>query len=200
MVPTLIYTTWYHLEYHFGYQKYSQLHLNLPLDLVLIAAGEDSFFGPKCVIDLLQFLLDFWGGVFLEWLGEPPCLIWFLGGVVVEFWFVVACKTLFWWTGLRFRGLDKVSSRDMETALPGLRSILFPGVLEREYPFPVPCMPELPAGDAVEKVIVGIKSVLRRCAELEEPKFEFAMWNELSPSAIVVKSGTLRSYQYKFEL
>ena len=75
VVPTLIYTTWYHLEYHFGYQKYSQLHLNLPLDLVLIAAGEDSFFGPKCVIDLLQFLLDFWGGVFLEWLGEPPCLI-----------------------------------------------------------------------------------------------------------------------------
>ena len=69
--------------------------------------------------------------------------------------------------------MDKVSSRDMETALPGLRSILFPGVLEREYPFPVP-MPALPAGDADEKVIVGIKSVLRRCAEAE-PKLEFAM-------------------------
>ena len=72
--------------------------------------------------------------------------------------------------------MDKVSSRDMETALPGLRSILFPGVLEREYPFPpVPMPPALPAGDAFEKVIVGIKSVLRRCAFEAEYEFEFAM-------------------------
>ena len=63
--------------------------------------------------------------------------------------------------------MDKVSSRDMETALPGLRSILFPGVLEREYPFPP--VPILPAGEADEKVIVGIKSVLRRCAEADPP-------------------------------
>lgn len=44
----------------------------------------------------------------------------------------------------------------METALPGLRSIRVPGVLERDIPIP---------GEAEEKVMVGIRSVLRRWAE-----------------------------------
>ena len=70
------------------------------------------------------------------------------------------------------RGLDKVSSLDMETALPGLRSIRFPGVLDLENPEPL----ATPAGEAEEKVMVGIKSVLRRWAEAPpDPEFEFEL-------------------------
>ena len=159
------------------------LHLGyLPLDLVTGL----SFLGPKCVIDLLQFLLEFCEfeaedcGEFVLLYGPEFCLIVFLFGVE-------ACKTGFWtgwFCSLGLRGLDRVSKRDIETALPGLRSIRFPGVLDREYPFPVPpCTPAgWPAGEAVEKVMVGIKSVRRRWAEAE-PEFEFEWWNVVSPSA-----------------
>ena len=58
----------------------------------------------------------------------------------------LACKLL-------LRGLDKASKRDMETALPGDLSMRVPGVLDLERP---------EAGEAELKVIVGIKSVLRR--------------------------------------
>ena len=156
----------------------------------MVACMGDNFFGPKCVIDLLQFLLDFCESVDCgEFVLLEPCLI-FLG---VEVWFAeaeFACKTEVWWIwSLELRGLDKVSKRDIETALPGLRSIRFPGVLEREYPFPVPPPgppAAHPAGEAVEKVMVGIKSVRRRWAEAE-PGFEFAWWYVLSPSATVSK-------------
>ena len=54
------------------------------------------------------------------------------------------------------RGLDKMSKRDIDWALPGLRSIRVPGVLDRDRPDPIP------AGLALLKVMVGIKSVRRR--------------------------------------
>ena len=50
------------------------------------------------------------------------------------------------------RGLDKESKRDIDWALPGLRNIRVPGVLDREIPVP---------GLALLKVMVGIKSVRR---------------------------------------
>lgn len=56
----------------------------LALGLVLRAAdGRDNFFGPaKCVIDLLQFLLDFCESVDCgEFVLLEPCLV-FLGVVV----------------------------------------------------------------------------------------------------------------------
>ena len=64
------------------------------------------------------------------------------------FWAALACS-------LR-RGLDKISKRDIDWALPGLRSIRVPGVLDRDRPDPIP------AGLALLKVMVGIKSVRRR--------------------------------------
>ncbi len=55
--------------------------------------------------------------------------------------------------------MDNASRRDMETALPGLRSMRVPGVLDRDKPEP---------GDTEEKVMVGIRSVRRRWAEFCE--------------------------------
>ena len=66
------------------------------------------------------------------------------------FWAALACS-------LR-RGLDKISKRDIDWALPGLRSIRVPGVLDRDRPEPE----IVPPGLALLKVMVGIKSVRRR--------------------------------------
>ena len=73
------------------------------------------------------------------------------GVVVLVAWAAGACT-------LR-RGLDKMSKRDIDWALPGLRSIRVPGVLDRDRPDP-----EIPPADglALLKVMVGIKSVRRR--------------------------------------
>ena len=79
-----------------------------------------------------------------------PCL--FVGAVGGEEALDVACKL--WPLRPLPRGLDRVSKRDMETALPGLRGPLrIPGVLDLDRP---------EAGEAVVKVMVGIKSVRRR--------------------------------------
>ena len=68
---------------------------------------------------------------------------------------------VFWWAALACnlrRGLDKISKRDIDWALPGLRSIRVPGVLDRDRPEPE----IVPPGLALLKVMVGIKSVRRR--------------------------------------
>ena len=72
--------------------------------------------------------------------------------------------------GTSTRGFESTSSRDMDTVLPALadRNILFPGVLDLD-----PSMRDefrVPACDvATDDVIVGIKSVRRRCAVVAMP-------------------------------
>ena len=85
---------------------------------------------------------------------------------------VVVAEVLFEACGMgtSTRGLESTSSRDMDTVLPVLaeRSILLPGVLDLE-----PSIRDelrVPACDvATEDVIVGIKSVRRRCAVVAMP-------------------------------
>ena len=142
-------------------------------------------------MDLLQFLFCEFGGEFFvvlvldRWWWAVAVVFWRIF-VEVGVWFeeIRAFACILFWCSLKLRGLDKVSRRDIETALPGLRSIRFPGVLDLENPAPA----ATPAGEAEEKVMVGIKSVLLRWAEAPDPEFEFEWWNELSPSATAKKN------------
>jgi hypothetical protein len=67
----------------------------------------------------------------------------------------------------------------MDTVLPALadRSILWPGVLEREPSAVVPIredarVPPAAGVEAMEAVIVGMRSVLRRCAVAASPAWK----------------------------
>jgi hypothetical protein len=112
--------------------------LVLVLSTILLPFGDDPEADKiaKCDIDWLIFF--FWFG------GEAVFGVCLVLGAEFE---GVACK--------RSLGLDNMSSLDMETALPGLRGILFPGVLDLDKP------EDGAAGEAEDNVIVGIKSVRR---------------------------------------
>jgi hypothetical protein len=114
------------------------LPLVLVLSTILLPFGDDPEADKiaKCDIDWLIFF--FWFG------GEAVFGVCLVLGAEFE---GVACK--------RSLGLDNMSSLDMETALPGLRGILFPGVLDLDKP------EDGAAGEAEDNVIVGIKSVRR---------------------------------------
>lgn len=105
----------------------------------------------------------------------PACRFWAVWAAVAVA--VLACGIT------TTRGFESESSRDMETVLPacGDRSILLPGVLERDPSWVIPARDgvRVPAVDPAidEGVGVGMRSVLRRWAEVDSPA-----WNDCDMS------------------
>ena len=126
-------------------------------DLPLATSNLGLILGPKCDMDWLIFL----GGEWLDLGTLWSCLLAWWSAIDCELEFSLgfcSCIALLFaeWFAADL-GLERASKRDMETALPGDLSMRVPGVLDLERP---------EAGEAELKVIVGIKSVLLRWAEL----------------------------------